>query len=239
MRMSMVCCLLVLSSLICSQDQAGAGDIYKYIDERGVVHYTNVPSDRRYKPLNLKPLTTLPDQPKLQVNRVRPDVYRINRRALQLDKQHRSSFDHHIHHAARIHKVDPLLIKAIIKTESNFNRYAVSPKGAQGLMQLMPGTAQYLNVQDPFDPWQNIYGGTQYIREQLNTFNGDIRLSLAAYNAGPTRVLRQQAIPRIPETINYVQKVIQYYQDYQTAQASLVPQKNKKNIHVRQLVTVK
>lgn len=239
MRRSMLCCLLVLSGLIFYQDQAVSGDIYKYIDERGVVHYTNVPSDRRYKPINLKPLTTMPDQPKLKGDRVRPEVYRINRRALQLDRQHRSSFDHHIHHAARIHKVDPLLIKAIIKTESNFNRYAVSPKGAQGLMQLMPGTAKYLNVQDPFDPWQNIYGGTQYIREQLNTFNGDIRLSLAAYNAGPTRVLRQQAVPRIPETVNYVQKVIQYYQDYQTAQAAVSPQRNRKNIHVRQLVTVK
>jgi soluble lytic murein transglycosylase-like protein len=115
--------------------------------------------------------------------------------------------------AATEHGVDPLLIKAIIKAESNFDPTAVSPKGAQGLMQLMPATARDLQVADPFDPQDNITGGTKYLRSLLDSYRWDVELSLAAYNAGPGNV--KQAIPNIPETRAYVVKVLDNYQSYQ------------------------
>jgi soluble lytic murein transglycosylase-like protein len=233
MRKSGTCYALVLFCLF-SHAAYAQGEMYKYTDERGVVHYTNVPSDKRYRPVKYsRPSGT----PKLTITSI-PDVYSIDRRQLRFgNKLYRSDFDHHIEHAARINRIDPMLVKAVIKTESNFNRYAVSSKGAQGLMQLMPATAKYLNVDDPFDPWQNIYGGTKYLRELLDSFNGDLRLSIAAYNAGPTRVMKSGGIPRIPETISYVGKVIRQYQNYRNADHySYMPLKT--SIRVRQLVTI-
>lgn len=111
------------------------------------------------------------------------------------------------------HGVDPFLIKAVIKAESNFDRKAVSAKGAQGLMQLMPGTARDLQVADPFDPQENIVGGAKYLRYLLDCYDGDIELSLAAYNAGPGNV--KNKIPKIRETKLYVSKVLENYQSYQ------------------------
>lgn len=116
--------------------------------------------------------------------------------------------------AANEHGVDPLLIKAVIKTESNFDPSAVSPKGAQGLMQLMPATARDLQVADPFDPQKNISGGTKYLRSLLDSYDGDVVLSLAAYNAGPGKV--KGAIPNIPETRVYVAKVLDNYQSFRS-----------------------
>lgn len=115
--------------------------------------------------------------------------------------------------AAAEHGVDPLLIKAIIKAESNFDPTAVSPKGAQGLMQLMPATARDLQVTDPFDPQENITGGAKYLRSLLVSFGWNVELSLAAYNAGPGRV--KGRIPNILETREYVAKVLGNYQSYQ------------------------
>lgn len=111
------------------------------------------------------------------------------------------------------HGVDPFLIKAVIKAESNFDRKAVSAKGAQGLMQLMPGTARDFQVDDPFDPQENIVGGAKYLRYLLDCYDGDIELSLAAYNAGPGNV--KNKIPKIRETKLYVSKVLEHYQSYQ------------------------
>lgn len=108
--------------------------------------------------------------------------------------------------------VDPSLIMAIIKTESNFDKNSISPKGAQGLMQLMPETARGLHVSDPLDPKQNIAGGTRYLRSLLDNYNGKLELSLAAYNAGPGNVKDQ--IPNIPETKQYVSQVMGYYKKY-------------------------
>ena len=116
--------------------------------------------------------------------------------------------------AATEHGVDPLLIKAIIKAESNFDPAAVSPKGAQGLMQLMPATARDLQVADPFDPQDNIAGGTRYLRFLLDSYKEDVALTLAAYNAGPGNV--KNAIPNFPETITYVAKVLENYQFYRS-----------------------
>jgi soluble lytic murein transglycosylase-like protein len=142
-----------------------------------------------------------------------------------------ANLNRYIHKVAREHEVDPLLVKAVIKAESNFDPNAVSPKGAQGLMQLMPGTARDLKVSDPFDPLQNIDGGTRYLRALLDNFK-DVELSLAAYNAGPGRVAQNGVIPSIPETQAYVAKVMATYRSYKGRVASL------SNINVRQMVTV-
>ncbi len=124
------------------------------------------------------------------------------------------SYDRIIRDAGRRYNIDPLLIKAVIKAESNFDSRAVSVKGAQGLMQLMPATARELKVRNVFNPVDNINGGTKYLREMLNEFNGNLILSLAAYNAGPGTVKRAKGMPRIPETTNYVVKVLGYYKNY-------------------------
>ena len=126
-------------------------------------------------------------------------------------------YDKDITRVSRRYNVDPHLIKAIIQTESGFNHRAVSKQGAQGLMQLMPGTAKDLRVFNPFNPRENIDGGTRYFRNLLDTFGGDVKLSLAAYNAGPGQVQRANGIPPIAETIRYVKKVLRQYRVYKTA----------------------
>lgn len=160
-------------------------DIFKYVDENGVMHFTNAPTSSRYK-------------------------------VFIQDKSFGSFFttnkyDHYISLAAEAHGVAFPLLKAIIKAESNFNPRAVSRKGAQGLMQLMPDTAKSLNVYDPFDPWENIMGGTKYFKMLLNRFDGKLQLALAGYNAGPNRVEQHKGIPPFQETQNYVKKVLEYY----------------------------
>ncbi len=118
----------------------------------------------------------------------------------------------YIQEAATKHGVDPLLVKAVIKAESNFDVTAISTKGAQGLMQLMPATAKALQIADPLDPMENIAGGTKYLRSLLDSYNWDMELSLAAYNAGPGNV--KGSIPNIPETKIYVSKVLGNYRLY-------------------------
>jgi soluble lytic murein transglycosylase-like protein len=120
---------------------------------------------------------------------------------------------------ANTHGVDPALVRAVMKTESNFNRFAVSPKGAMGLMQLIPATGKRYGVQDFFDPQQNVDGGVRYLRFLLDKFNGNIDLSLAAYNAGENLVQRLGRIPAIPETTNYVRKIRAIYKKPSAAPA--------------------
>src|ERR1700749_4341518 len=109
---------------------------------------------------------------------------------------------------ANIWQVDPALIKSVIANESSFNANATSPVGAQGLMQLMPETAASLGVKDPYDPAQNVAGGTRYLRSLLDRFKGDTRLAVAAYNAGPNAVEKYGDVPPYTETQNYVQNVL-------------------------------
>ncbi len=161
----------------------GRAAIYSFVDERGVIHLTNVPTDHRYRPL-----------------------FREKRRA---------GVRHHIQMASRRYRLDPLLIEAVIAVESAFDRWAVSRKGAQGLMQLMPETARDLAVGDPFDPAANIDGGARYLRRLLDLFAGDLELALAAYNAGPNRVQAVGRVPPIPETKRYVRAVLSTYRRLQ------------------------
>jgi soluble lytic murein transglycosylase-like protein len=116
-----------------------------------------------------------------------------------------------INQAALRHNVDPSLVRAVIKVESNFNPNAVSRKGAMGLMQLMPQTARQLNVSNPFDPEQNVDAGVRHLKRLMESYGGDVRLTLAAYNAGSGAVARSAGVPHFPETINYVNRISELY----------------------------
>ena len=116
-------------------------------------------------------------------------------------------YERHIQDAGAVHGVAQDLIRAVIQVESEFDRMAVSSKGAQGLMQLMPFTARRFGVADPFDPRQNIFAGAQYLRFLLDLFQGDVGLALAGYNAGENAVARYKGIPPYKETQNYVRKI--------------------------------
>jgi len=189
----MVFRLLILITM-CIFPLQGMCGIYGYVDESGVFHFTNI------KPANNKKYRVIvPDSPKpalgFYAKTVNTDQYD------SLIKQH--SFNH---------GVDPTLVKAVMKAESNFNPQAVSPKGAQGLMQLMPDTARHMSVYDPFDPDDNIRGGTKYLRLLDDTFQGNLELILAAYNAGPNRVKEHNMnVPPFEETRNFIKRVKHFY----------------------------
>jgi soluble lytic murein transglycosylase-like protein len=119
--------------------------------------------------------------------------------------------DSAIEQAAARHNVDPNLVRAVVKVESNFNPNAVSRKGAMGLMQLMPSTARQLNVKNPFDPEQNVDAGVRHLKQLLESYGGNIKLTLAAYNAGAGAVARSSGVPRYAETQNYVRRITNLY----------------------------
>jgi len=175
---------------------SGATALYHFEDERGVIHFTNVPTDPRFRPLRSS------DASKLRSRSVSSSI--LSTRLL----------DQLVGEAARQYGVEVGLIKAVIKAESDFDTYAVSRAGAQGLMQLMPATAELLEVEDPFDPAANIFAGVRHLRELLDRFNGNIPLAVAAYNAGALRVEAAGGIPAIEETRQYVQRVLTYYRYY-------------------------
>ena len=125
-----------------------------------------------------------------------------------------STFDGLIGAASEVFGVDSNLIKAVIQKESEFNPSAVSPKGALGLMQLMPETAELLGVDDPYNPAKNVYGGTKYLKQMIDRYEGNLEKALAAYNAGPTRVDRAGGVPDIEETKNYVEGVLGLLDEY-------------------------
>jgi len=164
-----------------------SAQIYTRMNANGVVEATNVPDSGGFH-------LTYPGKGTL-----------IHSRGFR--RSYSGEFDHHIDAATRVHQVSPDLVKAVIAAESEFDQWAVSSKGAQGLMQLMPSTARQLGVADPFDARQNIFAGTQYLRILLDTFAGDVPLALAAYNAGPNAVRRYGRIPPYRETQGYVRKI--------------------------------
>ena len=133
------------------------------------------------------------------------------------DNKPQTPFQPIIHKAATQYEVEPEIIKAIIMAESSFNPKAVSHKGAQGLMQLMPNTAEYLGVKDSFNPEHNIDGGVRYFKKLLDRFEGDVTLALAAYNAGSRNVLRYKGVPPFKATKVYIKKVLHYYETYKAA----------------------
>ena len=184
--------LVLVVALLAVSVPARAWDaVYRYIDDRGVVHFTNIPTDDRYRPVSLEPagIKVAPRPP----SRVRYDTL--------------------IETTARRYGLAPALVKAVIAAESAFDPDAVSHKGAQGLMQLMPQTASELGVEDAFQPADNVRGGARYLREMLDRY-GDVSRALAAYNAGPNAVDRHEGIPPYPETQAYVARVLQYFRGY-------------------------
>jgi len=169
------------------------GMIYAFLDERGVTHFTNRPrGDKRFKAVPR--LSMSAPAPKYQ----EPKTY---------------VYDPLIGETAASEGVPPALVKAVIAAESAFDSQAVSHKGAQGLMQLMPATSARLGVRNPFEPAQNVRGGTTYLRTMIDRY-GDISRALAAYNAGPTVVDRYGGIPPYRETRDYVERVLTYYRRY-------------------------
>lgn len=174
--------------------------IFMCQDSMGRVSYTNLPTMKGCIPLNLKGNSYSWPKKKTGSERFwRPGP---------------KTYDSYIFDASAKYGVSVSLIKAMIHTESNFNPRAVSSMGARGLLQLMPGTAKDLRVKDSFNPEQNIMGGVRYFGKQMKTFDGDIKLSLAAYNAGPGLVSRLGRVPDIRETKNYIKKVLYHYKMY-------------------------
>lgn len=132
----------------------------------------------------------------------------------------RAEYEVFLAEACELYNVPVALARAVIQAESAFNAFAVSPKGAMGLMQLMPGTAAEMFVDDCFDPRQNIHGGVRYLRVLANLFDGDLVRMIAAYNAGPEAVRRANGIPSFAETQEYVRRVLQYYEIYREESAT-------------------
>ena len=163
-------------------------DVYRYVDKNGVWHFTNVKTDRRYTIF-------------IRSSRKTPAEYI-------------KEYGGIINQASKRFGIDAHFIRAIIKAESGFDHKATSSKGAQGLMQLMPRTADDMAVEDPFDPEENIFGGTRYFSLLLKRFKNDKTLALAAYNAGPEAVESYKGVPPFPETKAFVKRVMDYYETY-------------------------
>jgi soluble lytic murein transglycosylase-like protein len=196
-------CALVASAVL---PTAAHADIYRYVDEAGTVHFTNIPNDARFKLY-----MTTQKAPDAVTNVL------TSRGVHAYPTEARRKFHAHILAAARVYQLEPALLHAVISAESGYNPLARSAKGARGLMQLMPDTARRYGVDNPLDPRQNIYGGAAYLRDLLTLFGNDMNLALAAYNAGEGSVMEYgNRIPPYRETTQYVPKVLLYYKRYKT-----------------------
>jgi Transglycosylase SLT domain/Domain of unknown function (DUF4124) len=179
-------------------------DIYKYVDSAGVVHFTTTRPGGGQGHVYIKGNDGRRGVAGLAVPPSDHDVARFSR------------YDEHIRQAATLYQIPEQLVRAVIKVESDYDPRAVSVSGARGLMQLMPDTADRLQVRDIDDPRENIFGGVRFLRILANSFNGDLELTVAAYNAGEGEVMRSGGIPAIPETRDYVVKVTRFYRRYRT-----------------------
>lgn len=188
--MSSGCGVLLFVMLTIFVTPCAQADIYLYVDRHGVLHFTNTPTSSQYK-------VYMSETP-----RYRKALYNI------------ASYDDVIAEAAKRNGISSPLLKALIHVESYFDPKAVSKKGALGLMQIMPENLVLLNINDPFDPWENVMGGARYLKSMIERFSGQLDLALAAYNAGPTAVEKYNDIPPYPETQNYVQKVMKAFRIY-------------------------
>ena len=193
--------LTLFGGLILFPCNATAATIYVYKDAKGSLTFTDAPIRKRdYKLISTQYKNSSPQK---KWNGSKSSTKNIT-----------SQYDHYISVAARSHSLDPSLIKAVIHTESYFNTHARSTAGALGLMQLMPATAGIYNVNDPYNPKQNILAGSEHLSLLLKKYNGDLDFALAAYNAGEGSVSRYNGIPPYKETREYVVKVKRLHQRY-------------------------
>jgi soluble lytic murein transglycosylase-like protein len=192
-------------------------DIYQCQGPDGEVHFTNVrphgPAGRRCRRI-IRGDRPGPDRPNAASDRVR---------ARDRSPERYVRYDHHIREAANLYQLPESFIRAVMRVESDFSHDVVSHAGAMGLMQLMPRTAASMGVRDPFDPRQNILGGARYLRVLANKFNGDLVLTIAAYNAGEGAVVRYRGVPPYAETRRYVQRVLRYYYAFRGATQAANP----------------
>lgn len=185
----------------CSLCQPGWADIYFYTAEDGTVSLSNVPTDGRYTVL---------------IAATTPVVTNAASTTSRKGMAAKAGYDQVVNEVSRTYGVESALLHAVISVESHYDPKAMSPKGAAGLMQLMPQTAKRYGVADAFDPRQNLNGGAQYLRDLLRLFNNNTSLALAAYNAGEHAVMKHgNRIPPYRETLAYVPKVLDFYQRYQ------------------------
>lgn len=189
----------------CGLYRPGWADIYAYTADDGTVSLSNVPTDERYTVLIAAPEQALAAVPGFSVRKGKSNLAR------------KAGFDQMVDEVSRTYGMESALLHAVISVESHYNPKAVSNKGAAGLMQLMPQTAKRYGVVDAFDPLQNLDGGARYLRDLLRMFNNNTSLALAAYNAGEHAVMKHgNQIPPYRETQNYVPRVLDFYQRYQT-----------------------
>jgi hypothetical protein len=191
----------LVSGVISSDARA---DIYKYVDPEGVVHFTNARPSNGQGHLFIKSNDARHVFAGTSVPPSDHDLARFTR------------YDDWIRQASGLYQIPEQLVRAVIKVESDYDPRAVSVSGARGLMQLMPDTADRLQVRDINDPRENIFGGVRFLRILANSFNGDLELTVAGYNAGEDAVMRAGGIPAIPETRDYVVKVTRFYRRYRT-----------------------
>ncbi|MBT8048608.1 MAG: lytic transglycosylase domain-containing protein [Xanthomonadales bacterium] len=192
---------MLAAACLMSVPLAGVAQVYKWVDENGIVTYSNIapPTDQDFSVLRFPCYAADP-----KCRSVSWEKVPLNTRAFRTE----------IRSASQYNAVEESLIRAIIHAESAYQTDAQSPKGAQGLMQLMPQTQQELNVSNPFDPEDNISGGARYLSQLLTQFGGDFELAAAAYNAGPAAVQKYGGVPPYDETQEYVRRVKILYRRY-------------------------
>lgn len=208
--------ILAVAAFLFIPVQPALAEIYQYTDDNGVIHFSNVgvSSGKKYKKIKT-------EQGNISSSDPAPRAPAVARSQYISSSNMPSAYIDIINASCARHGVDPALVHAVVKVESDFNPYALSRKGAMGLMQLMPQTAVELNVRNSFNPHENVDGGVKYLRYLLDRYEGNLSLALAAYNSGETTVKRWGTIPPIRETQNYVRKILNIYNG--TGSSTLTP----------------